>query len=85
MHAFDWIILVNISLTGLKMVANKRKHGIFLALYELQTLKNIMFSVFMHINLPGKCVFSAVNSGEFIVVHSENANERKENTLFAMC
>ena len=44
MHAFDWIILVNISFSGRKMVANKRKHGIFYALYELQTLENIMFS-----------------------------------------
>ena len=45
----------------------------------------LCFPVFTHINLPGKCVFSAVNSGEYVVVHSENANERKENTLFAMC
>ena len=47
--------------------------------------KILCFPVFTHINLPGKCVFSAVNSGEYVVVHSENANERKENTLFAMC
>ena len=29
--------------------------------------------------------FLFFNSGEYVVVHSENANERKENTLFAMC
>ena len=28
-------------------------------------------------------MFSAANSGEYVVVHSENANEQKENKLFA--
>ena len=36
------------------------------------------------INHPGKYVFSAVNSGEYVVVYSENANEQKEKTPFAL-
>jgi len=46
--------------------------------------KTLRFPVFTHINLPGKCVFSAANSGEYVVVYSENANEQKENKLFAV-
>ena len=46
--------------------------------------KTLRFPVFTHINLPGKPVFSAVNSGEYIVLHSENASEQKENKLFAV-
>ena len=46
--------------------------------------KTLRFPVFTHINLPGKPVFSAANSGEYVVVHSENASEQKENKLFAV-
>ena len=46
--------------------------------------KPLGFPAFTHINLPGKCVFSAANSGEYVVVHSENANEQKENKLFVV-
>ena len=66
------------------MAANRRKHGIFHALYELQTLENITFPLLTDFNLSRKCVFSGVNSGEYVVVHAENANEQKENTLFAV-
>ena len=30
-------------------------------------------------------VFSSANSGEYIVVHWEDANEQKENKLFSVC
>ena len=53
--------------------------------WKMQLWKTLYFPVFTHINLPGKFVFSAVNSSEYVVVHSENSNERKENTPFAMC
>ena len=46
--------------------------------------KSLRFPAFTHINLQGKCVFSAANSGEYVVVHWENANEQKENKLFAV-
>ena len=46
--------------------------------------KPLGFPAFTHINLPGKCVFSAANSGEYVVVNSENANEQKENKLFVV-
>ena len=46
--------------------------------------KTLCFPVFTDINLSRKCVFSAVNSGEYVVVHAENASEQKENTLFAV-
>ena len=44
--------------------------------------KTLRFPVFTHINLPAKCVFSAANSGEYVVVLSENANEAVK--LFAV-
>ena len=47
-------------------------------------MKSLHFPAFTHINLPGKCVFSVANSGEFVVVHWENANEQKENKLIAL-
>ena len=71
MHAFDWKTLVNISLIVRKMVLNRRKHDIFYALYERQTQEIITFSCICTINLPGKCMFSAADSG----VHLKNANE----------
>ena len=43
-----------------------------------------MGTIFYYINLPGKCVFSAANSDEYVVAHSENDNELKENELFAV-
>ena len=46
--------------------------------------KSLRFLVFTRINFPGKCVFSAANSGKYVVVHWENANEQKENKLFAV-
>ena len=46
--------------------------------------KTLRFPMFTHINLPGKYLFSAANSGEYVVVYSENANEQKENKLFAV-
>ena len=46
--------------------------------------KSLRFLAFTHINLPGKCVFSAANSVEYVVVHRENANEQKENKLFVV-
>ena len=46
--------------------------------------KSLRFLAFTHINLPGKCVFSAANSVEYVVVHWENANEQKENKLFVV-
>ena len=46
--------------------------------------KSLRFPAFTHINLPGKCVFSAANPGEYVVVHWENASEQKENKLFAV-
>ena len=46
--------------------------------------KSLRFLTFTHINLPGKCVFSAANSVEYVVVHWENANEQKENKLFVV-
>ena len=82
MHAFDRKTLVNISLTVRKMVPNRRKHDIFYALYERQTQESLRFLAFTHIKLPGKCVFSAANFGEYVVVYGENANEQKENKLF---
>ena len=39
-------------------------------------MKSLHFPAFTRINLPGKCVFSAANSGEFVVVHWKNANEQ---------
>ena len=39
-------------------------------------MKSLHFPAFTRINLPGKCVFSAANSSEFVVVHWENANEQ---------
>ena len=57
---------------------------IFYALYERQTQEIITFPAFTHINPQGKCVFSAANSGEYVAVHWENANEQKENKLFAV-
>ena len=75
---------MNISLTVRKMLVNRRKHDILYALYERQTQETLRFPVFTHINLPGKPVFSAANSGEYVVVHSENASEQKENKLFAV-
>ena len=45
--------------------------------------KTFCFPAFTLINLPGKCVFSAVYSDEY-VVHLENVNKQKENTLFAV-
>ena len=45
--------------------------------------KSLRFPAFTNINLPGKCVFSAANSDEYVVVHWENANEQKENKPFA--
>ena len=54
----------------------------WIILVNMQTLENIIFSVFKHINLPGKFVFSAVNSSEYVVVHSEMPmNERKTRRL----
>ena len=44
--------------------------------------KSLRFPAFTHSKLPGKCVFSAANFGEYVVVHGENANEQKENKLF---
>ena len=35
--------------------------------------KSLHFPAFTHINLTRKCMFLAANSGEYIVVHSENA------------
>ena len=64
------------------MVPNRRKHDIFYALYERQTQESLRFLAFTHIKLPGKCVFSAANFGEYVVVYGENANEQKENKLF---
>ena len=84
MYAFDWKTLVNISLTLQKMVPNRRKHDIFYALYERQHRKPLRFPAFTDINLPGKCVFLAANSVEYIVVYSENANEQKGNKLFVV-
>ena len=46
--------------------------------------KSLRFPALTHINLQGKCVFSAANSGEYVAVHWENANEQKENKLFAV-
>ena len=46
--------------------------------------KSLRFPAFTHINLQGKCVFSAANSGEYVAGHWENANEQKENKLFAV-
>ena len=46
--------------------------------------KPLRFPAFTHINLPGKCVFLAAYSGEYVVVHLENANEQKENKLFVV-
>ena len=46
--------------------------------------KPLRFPEFTDINLPGKCVFLAANSVEYIVVYSENANEQKENKLFVV-
>ena len=46
--------------------------------------KSLLFPAFTHINLPGKCVFPAANSGEYVVAYGENANEQKENKLFAV-
>ena len=46
--------------------------------------KSLRFPAFASINLPGYWVFSAVNSGEYVLVHKENANEPKENKLFAV-
>ena len=47
------------------------------------TIKCVRYFI-THINLPGKCVFSAANSGEYVVAYSENDNELKENELFAV-
>ena len=44
--------------------------------------KSLRFLAFTHIKLPGKCVFSTANLGEYVVVYGENANEQKENKLF---
>ena len=78
MHAFDWKTLVNISLwfrTEENMTFSMRctngKHR-----------KSLRFPAFTHIKLPRKCVFSAANLGEYVVVYGENANEQKENKLF---
>ena len=78
MHAFDWKTLVNISLwfrTEENMTFSMRctngKHR-----------KSLRFLAFTNIKLPGKCVFSAANLGEYVVVYGENANEQKENKLF---
>ena len=48
--------------------------------------KPLQFPAFTDINLPGKCVFLAANSVEYIVVYSENANanEQKGNKLFVV-
>ena len=46
--------------------------------------KSLLFPAFTHINLPGKCVFPAANSGEYVVAYGENANEQKKNKLFAV-
>ena len=46
--------------------------------------KPLRFPAFTDINLPGKCVFLAANSVEYIVVYSENANEQKGNKLFVV-
>ena len=46
--------------------------------------KSLRFPAFTHIKSQGKCVFSATNSGEYVAVHWENANEQKENKLFAV-
>ena len=47
--------------------------------------KHYVFPYLHALTFPENVCFSAVNSSEYVVVHSENANERKENTLFAMC
>ena len=46
--------------------------------------KHYVFPYLQTLTFSRKCVFSAVNSGEYVVVHAENANEQKENTLFAV-
>ena len=71
---------MNISLTLPKMVPNRRKKRPFLCVIRTP----LRFPAFTRINLPGKCVFSAANSGEYVVVHSKNANEQKENKLFVV-
>ena len=45
--------------------------------------KTLRFPECTHINLPGKCVFSVVNSGEYLVVHSKKKpiNKTKTNCL----
>ncbi len=40
------------------------------------------FPVLTRIHLHGKCVFSAANSGKYLVLQSKNTNEQKENTMF---
>ena len=47
--------------------------------------KHYVFPYLQTLTFPENACFSAVNSSEYVVFHSENANERKENTLFAMC
>ena len=46
--------------------------------------KSLRFPAFTHIKSQGKCVFSATNSGEYVAVYWEIANEQKENKLFAV-
>ena len=44
--------------------------------------KSLRFLAFTHINLPGKCVFSAANSGEYVVVIGKMpVNKRKTSCL----
>ena len=58
------------------MVLNRRKHDIIYHYTEGKHRKSLHFSAFTHINLTRKCIFLAANSGEYIVVHSENANAK---------
>ena len=84
MHAFDWKALENISCTGEKGLRREENMIFSMGYTNDKHSKTLGFPVFTHINLPGKCMFSAVNSREYADGYSENAIELKENKLFAM-
>ena len=65
------------------MVANKDVTSSVRSTVNGKHRKTLGFrAYFTHIQLPRKYVFSGVNSDEYVVVHSEDANEQKENKLF---
>ena len=62
-----------------KMVPNKRKHKISTRCKNGKHRKSLRFPAFTHINLPGKCVFSAVNT--LLYTGKIPINRRKTNCL----